>query len=129
MNELLKGSISWFWRHERHIVYIGGMIMFGAICFVFGIFTSAGVFSQDQLIVHQPIHEPITLPCTYDERGVSQEEMSTNVTCKYVGSIKGSKYYPPSCAYAKNIKEENLRCFSSAKDAQEKGYTPSESCK
>lgn len=48
---------------------------------------------------------------------------------KYVGSAKSNVYHYPSCGSAKRIKPENLVGFSSAKDAQQKGYRPCKVCK
>jgi len=46
-----------------------------------------------------------------------------------VASKTGSKYFLPWCAGAKNISEANLITFSSAEEAQTKGYTPAANCK
>ncbi len=65
------------------------------------------------------------------EKGESAQNATTPLTardCMFVGSAKGTKYYPPTCAYAKNIARENLRCFTSAEQAQQEGYTRSKSC-
>jgi len=48
---------------------------------------------------------------------------------KFVGSSKSDKYHYCSCRYAKKIKKENLICFESVEDAQEKGYKPCGVCK
>lgn len=41
----------------------------------------------------------------------------------YVGSVNSDKYYVCDCRYSKIIKPENLICFSSDKEATDKGYT------
>lgn len=48
---------------------------------------------------------------------------------KYVGSAKSNVYHYPSCGSAKRIKPGNLVTFSSAKDAQGRGYRPCKVCK
>lgn len=48
---------------------------------------------------------------------------------KYVASSKSDKYHYPTCMWAQRIKPENLIKFSSAKEAQEKGYRPCKVCK
>jgi flagellar basal body-associated protein FliL len=48
---------------------------------------------------------------------------------KYVGSKNSNIYHYPTCRAAKRIKPENLVTFTSAKDAQEKGYRPCKVCK
>ncbi|PID52459.1 MAG: hypothetical protein CR972_02100 [Candidatus Moraniibacteriota bacterium] len=117
--------ISWITLHEKHVVYGGGLIVVGGLCFVFGVLQGRGL-SIDPITVMYPQTEPLMLPCTTEEEG---EEATTKKNCKYVGSIKGKKYYPPSCTYAKKIAKENLRCFISDNDAIQKGYQKSTSCK
>jgi micrococcal nuclease len=46
--------------------------------------------------------------------------------CLYVGSKKSDKYYPPECKWAKRIKPENLICFKSEKEVQNR--TPGKGC-
>lgn len=58
---------------------------------------------------------------------------SENVTgeqneCAFVGSKNSDKYHLPSCRYAVKIKESNKVCFSSAEDAQVKGYQVGKCC-
>ena len=48
---------------------------------------------------------------------------------EFVGSAKSNKYHYPSCVWAKKISPKNLVQFSSAKDAQQKGYRPCKVCK
>ncbi|MBS3100074.1 hypothetical protein J4463_02560 [Candidatus Pacearchaeota archaeon] len=40
----------------------------------------------------------------------------------YVGSVNSDKYYSCECHYAKTIKKQNIICFSSDAEAEEKGY-------
>jgi hypothetical protein len=53
----------------------------------------------------------------------------TTSTCSFIGSKSGTKYYPPSCKTVNRIKPENLICFISELDAQEKGYARTKTCK
>lgn len=48
---------------------------------------------------------------------------------KFVASRSGSKYYLPTCAGAKSIKEENKIWFMTAQEAQDRGYEPAANCK
>jgi hypothetical protein len=48
--------------------------------------------------------------------------------CAFVGSKNSNKYHLPTCRWAKNIKPENVVCFSSAEDALKKGYQPDKNC-
>ncbi len=45
-------------------------------------------------------------------------------TCAFVGSRNSDKYHLPKCSWAKRIKPENRVCFTSAADAESKGYKP-----
>ena len=49
--------------------------------------------------------------------------------CAYVGSVNGKKFYPPTCPNVKRINPKNLTCFISEKDALDRGYTRTKSCK
>jgi hypothetical protein len=121
---MISSAFMWIRSHEKHLVYGGGVVAIGVLCFVFGVLKGAEL-SQEPITIMRPHSAPITLPCEAsgeEAAGITAEE------CKFVGSIKGKKYYPPSCSYAKNISKENLRCFTSDADAQEKGYERSTSC-
>ncbi len=47
---------------------------------------------------------------------------SNNESCAFVGSKNSDKYHLPKCSWAKRIKPENRVCFTSAADAEAKGY-------
>ena len=47
----------------------------------------------------------------------------------YAGSINSNKYHRCSCMWAEQIAKENLACFKSPDDAEEKGYVPCNVCK
>ena len=59
----------------------------------------------------------------------SSKEVKSEDDCKYVGSKNSDKYHKPSCVWAKKIKLENLVCFSSKEEAEDKGYKPCSVCK
>lgn len=46
----------------------------------------------------------------------------------FVASRSGTKYYPPSCAAAKRIKETNRVWFATAAEAEAAGYEASTAC-
>ena len=48
--------------------------------------------------------------------------------CAFVGSKNSNKYHLPGCRYAAKIKELNRVCFSSAEDAEAKGYQAAKCC-
>lgn len=47
---------------------------------------------------------------------------------KFVGSKGSDKYHYCDCRWAKRIKSENLVCFRSVEEAQERGYKPCGTC-
>ena len=49
---------------------------------------------------------------------------TNNTVCAFVGSRNSDKYHLPQCSWAKRIKPENRVCFTSAADAEAKGYQP-----
>jgi hypothetical protein len=60
--------------------------------------------------------------------GLTPETAQKTGSGEYFGSNKGSKYYPINCIAGKTIKEENRIYFSSAEEAENAGYQPSDSC-
>jgi len=48
--------------------------------------------------------------------------------CAFIGSKNSDKYHLPTCRYAANIKEENIVCFPSQKEAEEQGYKAASCC-
>jgi len=58
---------------------------------------------------------------TNKKTGVCQN-LNCPETTQYVGSVNSDKYYVCDCRYSKIIKPENVICFSSDKEAVDKGY-------
>ncbi len=55
---------------------------------------------------------------------IKNNSLENNKKCVFVGSKNSNKYHYSFCRWAKKIKPENRICFSSIKEAQEKGYVP-----
>lgn len=131
MKEYFKNLISFFARSEKKIVLGGGIFLIILLSFTFGIMKGRGI-AQEPLVISLPDNPPIVIDSTETlEQNIEELSKIKEIegACIYVGSSKGSKYYPPTCSYAKKVSPENLRCFSSDEDAIEKGYTKSTSCK
>lgn len=62
------------------------------------------------------------------EKTVSIEQIEGAVGV-YVASKSGTKYHLPTCAGAKQIKEENKIYFNTKEEAESAGYTPASNCK
>ncbi len=123
LKKVRKLIIDWFLEYEQPLIYLVGIIIVASLSFVFGVLKGTRL-SQKPVTVMRPQNPPvvITKECEVQNTVLKQKD------CVYVGSVKGKKYYPPSCSYAKKISKENLRCFTSDKDAIEKGYEKSTSC-
>ncbi len=119
---------TWLIAHEKHL-----FASFVALCavagsFLFGFYSGAAEREDPLITIVRPA-QPVAQPNEVGES--SAQAPSPTLTardCLFVGSAKGTKYYPPTCSYAKNIAKENLRCFTSAEQAQKEGYTRSQSC-
>ncbi len=121
--KLKKIIITWFTENERLLLYIVGVVIIASLSFVFGILKGVGL-SQKPITIMRQKNPPviITKKCKSENIALNQKD------CVFVGSMKGKKYYPPSCSYAKRISKENLRCFKSEEEATGKGYEKSTSC-
>ena len=119
---------NFFIQNERKIVLGLGIILVVVVSFTFGIMKGKGI-TQDPLVISIAEVPPVVIN---SNDSVSSEEKTKIgeglTTCVYVGSKNGSKYYPPTCSYAKKINPDNLRCFSSDEDAVQKGYEKTTSC-
>jgi len=71
-------------------------------------------------------HTEITPPATLTEPSAIPE--STTSEKKFVGSVNSNKYHLPSCEWAQKISPSNEIWFSSAEEAQAKGYVPCKVC-
>lgn len=60
---------------------------------------------------------------------MDDQEGEVAVEQAYVASKTGTKYHLPTCAGAKQIKEENKVWFSTKEEAEAAGYTPATNCK
>ena len=51
-----------------------------------------------------------------------------NQKCAFVASKNSNKYHLPTCQFAQKIKPENKACFSSAEEAESRGYQAAKCC-
>jgi hypothetical protein len=56
------------------------------------------------------------------------QAMAAPVGKVYLASKSGTKYYLPTCAGAKRIKDENRVWFATVEEAKAKGLTPAANC-
>ena len=144
-SETIIKKFKQFWqKYEAKIVLAVGFILVAAIAFEAGALKGQK-WQKEPLIVEKPAVAMQSANST-DSTSSSQNnapeasklteasqitDTSSNVpgqNCAYVGSKNSNKYHLPTCRFAKNIKPENLVCFSSLEDAVKKGYQPDKTC-
>ena len=128
-----------FKTHESKIITIIGFVLIAVVAFEGG-YLQGKSHQESPLIVKDASQCPkielsAASPSVLGENTttVQNPENSTNLStekkdCAYVGSKNSNKYHLPTCRWAKNIKPENLVCFSSAENALKKGYQPDKNC-
>jgi DNA/RNA endonuclease YhcR with UshA esterase domain len=129
MRNYFRNFIDFFAKNERKIVLFLGLLLAVFLGFTFGVLKGKR-FVYEPLVISIPENPPVLINSNNSINKEEKTKISENLAnCVYVGSKKGTKYYPPSCDYAKKIKPENLRCFPSDEDAKIKGYEKTTSCK
>jgi hypothetical protein len=127
----IKLRIKAFWlKYENKIVLIIGFILISAISFEAG-FLKGENWRQKPIIIEKTVQTGITSETAQnpspssnlDVKNVNQQSIPPQ-NCAFVGSKNSNKYHIPTCRWAKQIKPENIVCFSSAEDAVSKGYQP-----
>jgi hypothetical protein len=64
-----------------------------------------------------------------NKQNETQNQPNTdNQKCAFVASKNSDKYHLPTCPSAQKIKPENKICFSSAEEAQARGYQGAKCC-
>lgn len=145
-----SGFLRRFWQnHESKIVVAIGMILVAIISFEAGILKGQK-WQQAPLVVEktpencsakttldQKASERLTAAQTQNLPPESKDSDSiANIApttksaakCLFVGSKNSNKYHLPTCRWAKQIKPENIVCFSSHDDAAARGYQADKNC-
>lgn len=137
MKEMLKNALNKVkdvWKlHGREITLFIGVVAVGVIGFEIGFIEGQSTQSKP-LVITAPVSPlvPVVEPLK-DTQIVAKQVNENNDTktasgdisntdCAFVGSKNSNKYHLPKCSFAKRIKAENRVCFTSAEDAQSKGY-------
>lgn len=133
-----------FWEeNERYIVLFLAFILISAISFEAGLLKGREI-EKKPLVIEKiaNLAEEGQKPAENASQGLnsgSEASLTSNIVnaqgqnsqpqnCAFVGSKNSNKYHLPTCRWAKNIKPENVVCFSSADDAAQKGYQPDKNC-
>jgi len=123
-----------FKKYEHKIVLVLGLVLIAGLSFQVG-FLKGQKMPQNPLIIETSNNCPKIENQVLGAQNQALENVSTTKNklsqkqdCMFVGSKNSNKYHLPDCRFAKNIKPENLVCFSSAEDASSKGYLPDKTC-
>jgi len=123
-------------QHEKRIIAISSMVAIAVVSFGLGMLTQNATATAPLVVKYDGVctvegARAVAQPSS-SEKGATQKRVATPKndmsSCKYVGSKKSTKYYPPTCSFAKRIAPANLRCFTSDEDAQRKGYVRAAGC-
>jgi len=71
----------------------------------------------------------LVLGCGKSPQAQGRAAQQSGQSVMYVGSANSNVYHYPTCASAQRINPSNLVTFSSAADAQAKGYRPCKVCR
>lgn len=126
-------------KYESKIVLVIGFILIAVVSFESGYLHGKNNKESPMIIRDASQCPKIALfeasPVVLGENTttVKTSENSTDLStekknCAFVGSKNSNKYHLPTCRWAKNIKPENLVCFSSVEDAVAKNYQPDKTC-
>ena len=130
----LKEKIIDFWtKHELKIVLTIGLILVSVISFESGFLKGKSALNSPVIIEKPTLGQSLSPESTQGSSLEAQKSSqmngitisSSNVSnknCAFVGSKKSNKYHLPTSRCAKQIKPENLICFSSVDDAIAKNY-------
>jgi hypothetical protein len=120
-----------FKKNEKSCIIFVCLILSSIISFEAG-FLMSNQQKEEPLILErlrEDCHFPGEVSLEKNVQGISSEQslpqkgVSVNEqNCVFVGSIHSNKYHSPSCHWAKQIKPENKRCFTSKEEAQSAGY-------
>ncbi|OIO85543.1 MAG: hypothetical protein AUK32_06985 [Candidatus Aquicultor secundus] len=88
--------------------------------------------SQGSISTEKPFKQTNMSPTTNALSTATTAPQTPNTTAapagEFAGSVKSNVYHYPSCSYVDRINPENLIWFSSAEDAQAKGYRACKVC-
>ncbi len=121
------------------IVSILAILLGGTLMFILGMMTHSAMQSAPMVVMYsdeKTLSEDVQSFLSVSSQKGKVEESDRRAptekggirNCQYVGSKNSTKYYPPTCSFAKRIAPQNLRCFLSDEDAQSQGYERSRGC-
>lgn len=90
--------------------------------------SSPVVIRTDPGLIVDKTTNPLTASVINTENTSNTAKVTDTSGGAFVASSRGKKYYPVDCNAVKNLAEANKIYFSSAQEAESKGYTLSSSC-
>ncbi len=124
-------------KHEEKIILAIGIILIAGIAFEAG-FLQGEKNKKEPVVVNKVA---ASTECAANETANADSAnqpaekppaQNTTVTdtknCPYVASKNSNKYHLASCQFAAKIKPENKICFSSADEAQKRGFQGAKCC-
>jgi hypothetical protein len=129
-----------FWtKNEQKIVLVVAFCLVSGISFEFGLLQGQKWQQKPLMIEKQADTAQEGLVAQNEPSGGLQTPSKAQISlagatptnmagCAFVGSKNSTKFYVPSCSFAKRIKPENLACYTSEADAISKGKVKSD-CK
>jgi hypothetical protein len=125
---------TWWKKHSDKIILAIGIILIAGISFEAG-FLKGQKNQKDPITINQVACAPCPEKLTNENEsktntGTNSEKPASaeNKKCAFVASKNSDKYHLPTCQWAEKIKAENRVCFSSANEAQSRGYQPAKCC-
>jgi hypothetical protein len=130
-------------KYEEKIILLVGILMIAAIAFEAGFLY--GEKNKKESVLVQKTADEIGLSCPQSEAETNKNNNNNdkkqgdsaktenevnveNKNCAFVASKNSNKYHLPACQFAQKIKPENKICFSSAEEAQGRGYQGAKCC-
>ncbi len=131
-------KIKYFWlKYEEKIILTIGIILIAGIAFEAG-FLQGEKNKKESIVVNKvaasaerATGETANIDNTNQPTEKPPEQntaLPDTKNCPYVASKNSNKYHLASCQFAAKIKPENKVCFSSADEAQKRGFQGAKCC-
>ena len=144
-----ESQVGQFWlKYEKKIVLAVGMIFIAAVAFEAG-YLHGQKNKQEPVMINKiansdecsanvqansvvansnsSLGDSTTAQSDNPARIASQSDAGGQ-KCAFVASKNSNKYHLATCQWAQKIKPENKICFSSAEEAQKRGYQGAKCC-
>jgi hypothetical protein len=121
-------------KYGEKIILAVGIILIAVVSFEAG-FLRGEKNRKDSIVVNQPACAPCPKSEENGSTGVSDKSSQQNSQsavenqkCAFAASKNSDKYHLSTCQWTQKIKSENKVCFSSAEEAQSRGYQGAKCC-